>query len=59
MHCPAYKKCMPLALYMYMYWYRYMHGQNRACIVHVYLVQCNLNYPDPFVYRLIAAIPDK
>ena len=22
-------------------------------------VQCNLNYPNPFVHRLIAAIPDK
>ena len=23
------------------------------------LVQCNLDYPDPFVHWLIAAIPDK
>ena len=27
--------------------------------VFVELVQCNLDYPDPFVHRLSAATPDK
>ena len=28
--------------------------------VHIYYeIQCNLDYPDPFVHRLNAAIPDK
>ena len=28
-------------------------------LIAVYIVQCNPDYPDPFVHRLSAAIPDK
>ena len=37
-------------------------NENFLLYIMVYMiihVQCNLDYPDPFVHGLIAAIPDK